>query len=313
MVDEATRLWHIYNVLTGNKTDSGKATAAWRKHLSTLPGFELALQGAVQAGKQAWKGLQLEDGAAEAWFCARLDRGEDPLAALDNLRTKELTITCMCSQGSSSAIAALEHTYFRGVTHSLRRMNTNIDVVDETTQLLRYRLFVAEPGREPKISTYSGRGDLGRWLCMVAFREALQLIKKSKREASVHEGLLAALPNAAQDLEIDYLKRHYHAHLKTAIQEAAGLLNETERYLLQLHYSERLGIDGIAKILRVHRSTAARRVSAARHSLLVQLKRTLLHNLQVRSSEVMSIMHLLSSRLDVSLGGVFGHEDAHGE
>jgi RNA polymerase sigma-70 factor (ECF subfamily) len=195
----------------------------------------------------------------------------------------------------------LEENFFAGVESALQRIDMPADVIEEVKQILRDRLFVRRGAGQAKISEYAGRGDLGRWLRMVAVREALAIVKAGERAVMAPDEFWALLADPAVDVELDHLKKLYRDEFKKSLQEAIRLLGARERYLLRIYFVEKAGIDEISRIQRIHRSTAARRLARARQSLLSRLRRCFLKNLQIGKAEAQSILHLIESQLEVSL------------
>src|SRR5687767_927651 len=119
----------------------------------------------------------------------------------------ELALATACAAGDAEAIAIVEERYFRDLDRALARFRGGPGLVEEVKQRLRHKLFVGD-GDGPKISTYSGRGDLGRWIRVAATREAISLLRKGKKEVPLEESALAnALTAHEGDLELAYLKR----------------------------------------------------------------------------------------------------------
>ncbi len=71
--------------------------------------------------------------------------------------------------------------------------------------------------------------------------------------------------------------------------------------MLRLHLIHGLTIDEIAPMHEVHRATAARWMARARAEVLERSRARLGELLEADDREVESIMHLIASRLDVSI------------
>src|SRR5262249_19002247 len=137
----------------------------------------------------------------------------------------------------------------------------------EVTQRIREKLFVAAPGKRPKVTNYNGLSPMGAWLRVVAIREALS-VTRSEKNASADprdtEGARATL--ASSDPELDYIKaRHLH-EFRAAFHAALEALTVDEKTLLRLHYLDGLTIDELTKLFAGHRSTIARRIVRCRET-----------------------------------------------
>jgi RNA polymerase sigma-70 factor (ECF subfamily) len=219
----------------------------------------------------------------------------------DELRTADLALAAACAAGDVAAIELVEQRYFADLDRALARFEGGAPLVEEVKQRLRHKLFVGD-GEGPKISTYSGRGDLGRWIRVAATREAIGLVRKAKKEIPMEEVALArALAGGSGDLELDYLKGLYRSQFKAAFEEALAALEPKERTVLKYHVLDGLNIDQIGAVYGVHRATVARWISSVRDTLLGRTRKILMDKIAVDRAEFDSIMRLIQSQLDVSL------------
>ena len=226
----------------------------------------------------------------------------------DEIRTDDLALAAACAAGDAAAIATVEERYFTDLDRALARFDGGAPLVEEVKQRLRQKLFVGD-GEGPKILTYSGRGDLGRWIRVAATREAIGLLRKGKKEIPVEEAALAnALADSGGDLELAYLKSLYRGEFKIAFQQAVEALDPKERTVLKYHVLDGLKIDEIGAVYGVHRATVARWIAAVRDTLLIQTRRILMDKIEVNRAEFDSIMRLIESQLDVSLSRLLRDE-----
>jgi RNA polymerase sigma-70 factor (ECF subfamily) len=98
------------------------------------------------------------------------------------------------------------------------------------------------------------------------------------------------------------LRSRFGANFKEALGAALRSLDAQERSFLRLHLVEGVTIDRLAGSSGVHRSTVVRRIAAARGNVLRRTRARLATTLRVEPSEVDSLIGLLQSRLDLSLG-----------
>ncbi|MGE0399183.1 MAG: RNA polymerase subunit sigma-70 [Kofleriaceae bacterium] len=217
--------------------------------------------------------------------------------AMTDPRVDELALCAACARGEAAAIAELERRYFGEIDRAVRRLDRDGDLVTEVTQRMRYKLFVAGEG-PPGIAAFEGRGPLGRWLAVVATREALMFLRATKRErARAH----AASELAARDYELHVLRREYRAQFERAFADALAVLRSKDRNLLYYHLVGGLGIDRIGALYKVHRVTAFRWLRDAREALVMRTRELLAERMHLAADELDSLLRLVQSRASVSV------------
>ena len=185
-----------------------------------------------------------------------------------------------------------------------RRLKLQQVAVEELKQILREQLFVAAPPKGALlIDNYSGRGQLGRWLRVIAVRTAGKLLDQGKKEVPLSDSVLSGLSPPVEDPELEFLKRTYRKEFSQAFEQAACELSVRQRNLLGHHYLDRLSIDEIGSIYAVHRATAARWLVKARETLLAGTRKDLMRRIQVDRAEYESIMRLIESQLPMAFQG----------
>ena len=267
--------------------------------LSTLPELEAALAELVARGRAAWPGIALDDEAFLAYVGERVP-AEEAGRALRAVHAEDLWLACACARGDERALEAVDRRLAE-VGPAVARLDGTGVTVDEVKQLLRQRLFVAEPGARPRIADYSGRGPLSAWLRVAAVRTALDLRRRDQKEAPADARDLDEVAHAADDPELDLIKSRYREEFREAFHGALSGLTSQERNVLRLHVLDGLNIDQIGAIYRVHRATVARWIARSRESLLVETRRRLREKLKLQSGEFESLMGLVQSQLDISL------------
>jgi RNA polymerase sigma-70 factor (ECF subfamily) len=185
-------------------------------------------------------------------------------------------------------------------------MGTAPPVGAELKQHLRVKLLVGEGGAAPKLAQYSGAGSLSAWVRVVTMREVQMARRKVQREVPADDLAAAAIDGA--DLEIGYLKQRYGAEFREALAHALQNLSARERNLLRLHYLHGKGIDQIAAIYHVGRSTAARWLIKIRADLFSQVQSHLMQRLRITPTEFDSLARLVRSQLEISITGLL---DSH--
>lgn len=219
-----------------------------------------------------------------------------PPAPRSDERLAEVALCAACAAGHPGALAELERRYIVEIDRALRVLDHDGDLTDEIKQVVREKLLVARPGERPGITHYEGRGPLGRWLQVVATREALMHLRRTRREqARAHADL------AARDFELHVLRREYRAEFERAFADALAALTSKERNLLYYHLVGRLSIDRIGAIYRVHRTTAFRWIRDARDALVARTRALLAERLHLAADELESLLRLVQSRASVSV------------
>lgn len=208
----------------------------------------------------------------------------------------ELALCARCAAGDADALRAFEQAYFPEIDRALRVLDRDGDLTDEIKQRLRHKLFVATPDAAPGITQFQGRGPLGRWVQVVATREALMHLRSTRR-AHARE----RIELASHDYELQVLRREYRPAFERAFADALASLTPKDRNLLYYHLVGRLSIDRIGAIYRVHRVTAFRWVREAREALATRTRTLLADRLELAADELDSLLRLVQSRASVSV------------
>jgi RNA polymerase sigma-70 factor (ECF subfamily) len=210
-----------------------------------------------------------------------------------------------CARNIPGAIARFEAVYAAEIRIVHSRMRGYKPALDELAQVVRVKLFA---GESPRIREYRGIGSLKNWVRVVATRTLIEMVRATKDAESIdeHEGGVLPLTAPDDDPEMAYLKRRYAAEVKVAFEDAARELGPEDRNVLREHYARGLSIDQIAAVHGVHRATAARRLVAARDSVLAVTRRILMTRLRLSRSELESVVRMVESRMHVTAERVFG-------
>ena len=215
----------------------------------------------------------------------------------------DLALALAAARGSPAAIAEIERAYRMTIDSTCRRFTNATHTSDDLKQILRSKLFVAEPGKLAKIADYAGQGFLENWLRVTAVRIFLDLGKRKDRTREVRaaDDDVLALPQPG-DLALDVVKAEYREAVMAAMHEAAKQLEPGDRHLLRQHLVAGLSIDQLGAVLGIHRATAARRIARARERLVADTRSELARRLQLEPHELDEVIGLVMSRLDVSIG-----------
>jgi len=251
----------------------------------------------LQAGRAAYPEVTAREADIAALVKKRLEGEAQP----EQLAADEIYLACACALADSAAIAAFERRYFAAIPAALSRMSLGRDEIHEIEQLMRVRLFVAEPGEVARVVTYAGQGQLGGLLRVAAVRAGLNLLRDRGKLAPDAGDGLEDIPITSDDPELAKLKAQHRSAFKAAFEEAVASLAPRDRSLLGLAIVKGLGIDRIGTIYGVHRATAARWIQQARANLTKAVHRVLGQRLGVRGGELENLLPLVESQLELSL------------
>lgn len=197
--------------------------------------------------------------------------------------------------GERTALDRYERELVPVITKQLRRRGTRDDVIDEVQQALRARLLVGD-GNGPAIAGYEGRGPLRAWVMVAAFREAVRVRHRARREPIAEVDALGAL--ADHSTFSTGIDEHYRDAFRCAFRSALRKLTPRDRGVLRMSAIDGMSIDEIGTLHGVHRATAARWVHHARVALARNVRRDLM--MLIGSNEDVC----RDSRIEVTLSGL---------
>lgn len=262
---------------------------------------EKAMALASRAARELTSNAISIDPAALATYALARAPQEGSLAEhLEKVRAGDLALAAACARGDAAALALFEERYFDEVPIALANVRTTA-TRDEVAQQLRAKLFVGAERAAPKISQYSGAGDLRAWFRVTVVRTVLNRATRGPKEVELKDAMLEALPGASEDPEVAHARATYGPALAEALEEALGRLERRERALLRYAVCDGLTVDAIGKVYDVHRATAARWVQAARERLEAEVLRSARARLVAGDDSLRSIMRLLASQVEISL------------
>jgi RNA polymerase sigma-70 factor (ECF subfamily) len=182
---------------------------------------------------------------------------------------------------------------------------------EDLLQNLREKLFVATDTRAPKLLDYSGQGHLQNWVRVTGTRLFIDLLRaqagRNAHEVAMprdDEQRVLDMPSPDQDPELEFLKREYRERFRDSFFASAQSLSSHERNLLRQHIVAGLTVEQLGKLYGVHTATAARRVQRAREALVEGTRTHLIASLKLEPNELDSLMRLIRSRLDLSMGRI---------
>lgn len=246
--------------------------------------------------RAAWPRVHLDD-TRFTDYLARHIRPGVPLTAMNGTG---LFLAAACLSGAPEAHDTLEQLVNRQVARCTRRLNLPATMTDELKQSVRIKLLVAPDGGEPAIASYVGMGPLEHWLGVVVTRTALNMIR-SGAVVSVPLSAAAEQRIGNADPELQMLRDRYQEEFTLALQDAIASLDDRQRALLRLKVVHGLGVDRLAVLHQVGRTTAARWMRNIRQKIREEMDRILVQRLKVTPSELRSLARLMRSQIDASM------------
>lgn len=263
--------------------------------------LEAALASACRAAKDAFPTVKLPPERFALWLGAHVQPTAPPLEGLSALRVADLYLVCASDEGDAFATAALAEQVRRLSQEICLRGRAAVDP-DDLFLAVQERLFVRRSEGPSRLSTYAGQAPLETWLRAVCVRTLATLGRTAGREVTLEDRAQELLVGGGGDPEIAILRSKYEDQFKAAFREALQGLEPKDRNLLRLQLFEKLTLDELARVHGVHRATVARWLSRIRDVLLGRTRERLAQVLGLGPREVESLLGMLGSRLDVSLG-----------
>jgi RNA polymerase sigma-70 factor (ECF subfamily) len=265
--------------------------------------LERTLVDVIQRARAGWPELDLDETDFVNHLATRLIPDEPVDDQLSSVHATDLWLAFGCAIRHDAAIRAFDAEVLAQVGPLLARLRPTPQLVDDVRQQLRHKLLVAEPGAQPRIAEYAGRGPLTAWVRVAATRAALDLLRSAgaRADSDVEPDDLAPGNDSP---ELEYLKERYRPQFKAAFQAALANLDGEQRTVLRLHVVEGLNIDEIGALLRVHRSTIARWIASARVTILAEARRQLQRELGLNAAEFDSLAGVVRSQLSLSIAKI---------
>src|SRR5262249_10490364 len=153
-------------------TLQGSFLGAWK---GAAPGSGFALEETAGRAREAWPGVVVEDEAFGRWLAERAPVELAPEAALAKLRGDDLSLACALAAGNAAALRHFDERFLSRVPIYLARLRADSQLVADTRQAIRERLFLSDGETGARIARYSGLGALDAWVRVVAVRVAINL------------------------------------------------------------------------------------------------------------------------------------------
>jgi RNA polymerase sigma-70 factor (ECF subfamily) len=273
---------------------------AARAHAVDEAALDAALDRAVASAVATWPSVALPPRDFVAYVAAKIGAEESPLEQLAQRHLDDLYLAYGCSIGNAEAIAAFDQTILRDLPRALRRGDIDPAHLDDTRQQVAAKLLTSTP---PVIAQYAGRGSLRGWVRVIAIRESGKLVSShaNERPTAGDDALFDAVAHGIVPSQSS-MKDVYRKSFKQAFEEALAALSIHDRLLLRQHFLDGLSIDRMAALHDVHRATAARWIAKLVEKLLADTKARLQVALSLEPDELDSVLRLIQSCLDASIG-----------
>jgi RNA polymerase sigma-70 factor, ECF subfamily len=267
--------------------------------------WQAALGEAMERACAAWPTIALPDRTFVHALARALEPGDAPSRLLE-LELPHLYLATACAVGDEEAIVAFTRMCRPVLAAALSRFPAEGTFREEVADSVLDRLLVGSGEKPPRIASYRGRGDLGRWVRVACVRAAMDRAsgRGGREDPSSDDALLDGLQDGADDPETRYLESRYGEHFRAAFEHAVASLTPRERRLLRERYVHRIQIVRLAKLHATSKSSAARWVDAARDRLVEAVHAYLRERLAVGPEELSSVLRLVTSRLHVSVARI---------
>jgi RNA polymerase sigma-70 factor (ECF subfamily) len=253
--------------------------------------FDSEEEAAYETGRAAWPDVVLERECFAGRARAAGVRADD-LA----VHAADLFLAYACVDGNRAAVEHFERLLLSRVEIYVGHLNLSPASLEETRQRVRVKLLAGDP---PAIAWYRGRGPLGAWVRVTTVRAALDLVARPDEGASDRELLELTAP-LDDNPELAAARELYRQRFQSGLEAALTALTPREKTLLRLHVVDGLNVDGIGRIFRVHRATAARWLVTIRSRIFQSLREELGLQRLASSSEVRSLAGLLRDEIHLS-------------
>jgi RNA polymerase sigma-70 factor (ECF subfamily) len=281
-----------------------------RSTLAQVPELAQILQGMEGEVVEAWPDLELPWERFGPYLAARVPYSGNVERGLRNLCVADLYLCCACVQGERAAIAGFHQQFVPLIRGTLRKLRLGDGLVEDLEQTLIQQLIVGEDG-EPMIKNYGGLGRLAAWLRVVTARTARRTLQREKKLVSVDDETFAdrvvehdANPDLAQ------AKGAYRKVFKEVFKQAMTTLSPRDASLLRYRFGDGLSLKEIGAIYRVHHATAHRWLQQVRETLSQRALEMLRERLALGEADCASIIRLIQSDFDMTLGTFFGRDPA---
>lgn len=288
--------------------------AAVRVAIPNGPGeFEGLLLCACETGRGDLQRVNLTNEEFIRHLAQRLHKKFEgaPLAQVfEKLALADLYLACACLKPDPEALNRLDREYLTRLAELLTNSRLSQDALAEIRQLVWIQIVVGTGKSKPELAAYRGLGSLRRWIQIVASH----LVRKQGAPSQVTpyedaQAVIEGLP-APDDPEFDALKRSHLPELLEAMSGAFSTLSPKQRYLLRLHFRDRLSTIKIAQLHGVNQSTIWRDIKGALDAVHEEMKRQLQERLRLSTHDFESLVNALRSQFNLSISQILAERSA---
>ncbi|HVE85561.1 MAG TPA: sigma-70 family RNA polymerase sigma factor [Myxococcales bacterium] len=270
--------------------------------------LEAMLEQQLQAARAAWPGVELPAEVFARHVAERLpaaSEGKPVERALDGMALCDLYLACACAEGVPRAAEQLEARFLARLPEILRRQfrKASTAEIEDVCQLVREELLMGTPERGPHLRSYSGEGALWSWIRIIAARKASRRLSTGRPPDE--ELVPDLLPPGGRNQEQSAIRSELQQKLREAVREAvSAATSKDDRYLLRLHYRERLSTVELVKVFGTSQPTISRRLMRIRAAILVEARRQMQERHGVGEQELKDFL-ADQSRIDMTLSVIF--------
>lgn len=228
---------------------------------------------------------------------------------LSQLHWQELYLTTACERGIDVAWNIF-HSQYRGtILKTAMRSACNASEGQEIADSFLSELFLpSQTGSsegEKKIGQYSGIGSLEGWIKVVIARQSIDRIRAQKRQVPIDD-LEVEPPSLDQSARTDsrileHDKQRALQMVSSGLTEALRHLEPQQKIILQLYYLQQVTLKEIGAFLKVHESTASRKIDRLKTQLLASVSDHLQEKFKIKKREVRHLIGLARSHIELDL------------
>jgi RNA polymerase sigma-70 factor (ECF subfamily) len=251
----------------------------------------------------AWPGVSVERDVFVAAYEAKV--GDDE--PLPPAGAAELYLALACARGDNAAIAAFDREFLAVVPVALAAMKLPAATVDDVRATVRDKLLLAEPGAQPRVIEYAGRGRLKGLVQVTATRTAIDRIRHEAKEAELPAKEFAGPGN----LELSLIKAQYREAFVAGFTRAVAAASRRDRNLLRLHFLGGVTLEQLAQMYGVHRATVVRWLAAAREAVFGATREHVAETIGAPADELDEMFDLVRSRVELSVERLLASVESH--
>ena len=175
----------------------------------------------------------------------------------------ESTLIARCRDGDREAQHELYDQTVTRIHHLLLKMTGNAEDAFDVAQNTYIKAFAA-------IEQFDGRSAMETWLYRIAVNEALQFLRRNKREQRKREQFASTAAKSPESRNPDSVE---HSTIKMDVAAALEDVEPDDRAILLLRYQEGLDYEALAAVLDCPAGTIASRLNRARRRMREKLEK----------------------------------------